>query len=263
MKLLTLNCHSWQEERQIDKIKYLAKVISEKDYDVIALQEVSQSIKSDNIDSKLKKDNFAVLLNEELDKYTKDKYNFYWDFSHIAYDIYEEGIAIFSKHKIIDSESFFITKCQDKAYWKTRKIIKVTISYKEKDLDFYSCHLGWWKDEEESFEDQVNNLLNKINNDNISFFMGDFNNNAFTRNEGYDYLISKGLKDSFSLAQERDSGVTVKGKIAGWDENTEKLRLDLVLSKKDIKVRTSKVIFNGKNKDIISDHYGVECVIDI
>ena len=27
MKLLTLNCHSWQEDNQLEKIKYLAKVI--------------------------------------------------------------------------------------------------------------------------------------------------------------------------------------------------------------------------------------------
>ena len=30
MKLLTLNCHSWQEENQVEKIKYLANVIKEK-----------------------------------------------------------------------------------------------------------------------------------------------------------------------------------------------------------------------------------------
>ena len=44
MKLLTLNCHSWREENQLDKIKYLAKVISEEKYDVITLQEVSQRL---------------------------------------------------------------------------------------------------------------------------------------------------------------------------------------------------------------------------
>ena len=47
MKLLTLNCHSWQEMHQIEKIKYLAKVIVENQYDVLALQEVSQNIDSD------------------------------------------------------------------------------------------------------------------------------------------------------------------------------------------------------------------------
>ena len=57
MKVLTLNCHSWQEEKQIEKIKYLAKIICENNYDVIALQEVNQSINSkilfDNIKAKL------------------------------------------------------------------------------------------------------------------------------------------------------------------------------------------------------------------
>ncbi|MDZ5034803.1 endonuclease, partial [Clostridium perfringens] len=49
MRLLTLNCHSWMEEDQVEKIKYLAKIIKENQYDVIALQEVSQSIKEDII----------------------------------------------------------------------------------------------------------------------------------------------------------------------------------------------------------------------
>ena len=77
MKLLTLNCHSWQEENQREKIRYLAEVINEKDYDIITLQEVSQSINSKMLTSDLREDNFAVLLKEELDKYNKDKYNFY------------------------------------------------------------------------------------------------------------------------------------------------------------------------------------------
>ena len=46
MKLLTLNCHSWLEEEQLYKIKYLAKTIVEEKYDVIALQEASQIIKA-------------------------------------------------------------------------------------------------------------------------------------------------------------------------------------------------------------------------
>lgn len=262
MKLLTLNCHSWQEKDQIDKIKYLAKVINEKDYDVITLQEVSQLVNAESINPIVKKDNFALLLKEELDKYGMGKYNFYWDFSHIGFDIYEEGLAIFTKHRIINSESFFITKNQDRSYWKTRKVVKMTISYNKKDLDFYSCHVGWWNDDEEPFKNQVDNIIKRVN-DNTTFLMGDFNNNAFTRDEGYDYLIEKGLKDLYILSEEKDSGVTVKGKIAGWDENEEKLRLDLMLCNKNIKVKSVKVIFDGINKDIISDHYGVESDIVI
>lgn len=264
MKLLTLNCHSWQEENQLDKIKYLAKVISEKNYDVVALQEVSQSIDCKIIDGILKEDNFIVLLKEELNKFTKSNYEFYWDFSHIGYDIYEEGLAIMTRHKFINSESFFITKSTDRTYWKTRKIIKSSIEINNKEFDFYSCHLGWWKDDEEPFTYQADKLLDTVNSKKTAIFMGDFNNNAFVRSEGYDYLINKNLNDLYLKADklEDECSATVKGKIDGWDENKEKLRLDLILSNELLKVKNARVIFNGVNKEIISDHYGVELEID-
>ena len=66
MKLLTLNCHSWQEEKQLDKIEYIAKTIKENKYDVIALQEVSQLIESEILYDNIKKDNFVYLINEKL-----------------------------------------------------------------------------------------------------------------------------------------------------------------------------------------------------
>ena len=258
MKLLTLNCHSWQEENQMDKISYIAEVINEKDYDVIALQEVSQSINSKVISEDLKEDNFAVLLKKELDKYNEGKYNFYWDFSHIGYGKYEEGLAVFTKHKIVAEESFVVTNNTDTEYWKTRKIVKVSITADDKNFDIYSCHLGWWGDEEEPFEIQVDNIIKRLNHNNISLLMGDFNNNAFIRNEGYDYLLSKGLNDTFEAAEVKDSGITVKGVIDGWDKNKDDMRLDLILSSKPLAVEYSKVIFNECNKEIVSDHFGVE-----
>ena len=64
MKLLTLNCHSWQEDHQLDKINYLAKTIKENDYDVIALQEVSQHMLGKQFKGQLKTDNYVVILQE-------------------------------------------------------------------------------------------------------------------------------------------------------------------------------------------------------
>lgn len=46
MKLLTINVHSWLEEKQEEKMELLAKVIAEKRYDVIAMQEVNQKIEA-------------------------------------------------------------------------------------------------------------------------------------------------------------------------------------------------------------------------
>ncbi|MGD6957466.1 endonuclease/exonuclease/phosphatase family protein [Rossellomorea aquimaris] len=263
MKLLTLNCHSWQEDNQLEKISILANDIAEKSYDVIALQEVSQLIESEPSQGLVKKDNFALVLLGELEKRGVTDYTLVWDFAHIGYDVYEEGVAILTKQPVIEEHRFFISKSHDQSYWKTRKIIGATISYEGKPLTFYSCHLGWWTDEEEPFKFQVDSLMEQITPEFPFLLMGDFNNNAWVREEGYDYLLSKGLLDTFDEAVERDCGVTVEGKIAGWDENKVDLRIDLVLSSEKLDVRSSRVIFNDVNKPVVSDHFGVEVVLGV
>lgn len=262
MKLLTLNCHSWQEENQVEKIKYLASVIKEEQYDVIALQEVSQRMDSRSVTSKIKEDNFAKLLIEELNNINEYKYKFIWDYAHIGYDIYEEGVAILTLHDIKDFKSFYISKSEDKTNYRSRNIVNITIDIKGEAIDFYSCHTGWWNDSIEPFKYQADKLLENIINDRLSFVMGDFNNNALVRNEGYDYLISKGLIDTYSIAQEKDSGITVNGEIAGWEAQSEKKRLDLILINKEVNVKKSRVIFNDINRNVVSDHYGVEVIIE-
>ena len=263
MKLMTLNCHSWQEENQLEKIKYIAKIIKENDYDVIALQEVSQLVNEDIVYSNIKKDNFALLINKELKKIGINEYEFFWDISHIGYDVYEEGLCVMTKHPIKENRSFYITKCEDMNYWKTRKIIKIKIDYNGKDISFYSCHLGWWHDNEEPFEYQFNTLIRNIEKEETSFLMGDFNNSATIRNEGYDYMLRKGIIDTYNISKDKDSGVTVKGKIAGWDKNKEDLRLDIIFVNKEVDILSSNVIFNGENKEVVSDHFGVEVQINI
>jgi len=131
LKLLTLNCHSWQEENQLEKIKYIANVIKENSYDVIALQEVSQLVSEDIIYSNIKKDNFALLINKELKKLGINEYEFFWDMSHIGYDVYEEGLCVMTKLPIKENKSFYISKCEDMNYWKTRKITKIKIWQKD------------------------------------------------------------------------------------------------------------------------------------
>ncbi|KOO37353.1 endonuclease/exonuclease/phosphatase family protein [Priestia koreensis] len=262
MKLLTLNCHSWQEENQWEKISTLATTIQEKQYDVIALQEVSQSIDSPPLHNHLKKDNFAAVLLDELQKIGVTDYEYVWDFPHIGYETFEEGLAILTRHPIKESDSFYVSQSTNHDYWKTRKIVRATISYNGVPLSFYSCHLGWWEDEDEPFQFQADQLLSYVQtHKELGFLMGDFNNNAFTKDEGFDYLKSQGLHDTYLLASEKDAGITVEGKIAGWDQNKKDLRLDIIFATKPVEVRSSRVIFNERNKSIVSDHYGVECEI--
>lgn len=257
MKLLSLNCHSWQEENQMEKIRILAEKIKEEQYDVIALQEISQHKDSNIICGKIKSDNYAEVLINELNLIDEDGYRYVWDFSHMGYDVYEEGLAILTKHKIVNSECFYISQDKTITNYKSRKIVKATIEINGVNIDFYSCHLGWWNDIDEPFKNQMDNLLEKLDGEKLSILMGDFNNNAFIRNEGYDYILEKGLFDTFISAEVKDSGITARGKIDGWKSCDEDKRLDLILTSKKINVKSSKVIFNGE-KNIVSDHYGVE-----
>ena len=262
MRILTLNCHGWQEENQLKKIKHLAQVISEKNYDVIALQEVMQLVDERNIE-KVKPDNYAVVLLNELMKLEITDYQFIWDLSHIGYDVYEEGLAILTKLKITKAHSFVVSKNRDIKNHKTRRIIGLELIYQHQPVTVYSCHMGWYHDLEDPFKEQVDRLIENINKEQLIFLLGDLNNDANQRDEGYDYLLSKGFYDTYHNADEKDNGVTVKGKIDGWGQNQEDLRLDFVLSNQLIKAKHSFVIFNGENKEVVSDHFGVEVELDL
>lgn len=263
MKLLTLNCHSWREENQLEKIKYIAKIIKEREYDIVGFQEVSQLINANIVYDNIKKDNFALLINEELKKMGVGNYNFFWDMSHIGYEVYEEGLCVMTKLPIKECKSFFISKSKDIRYWKTRKITKIKIAYNDKYIDIYSCHLGWYNDTEEPFKYQFDELAKEVSEKEHSFIMGDFNNSATVRNEGYDYIVKNKFFDTYELAKNKDIGITVKGNIAGWDKNKEDLRLDMIFSNKELDVLYSNVIFNNNNKDMVSDHFGVEVEVNI
>lgn len=104
MKLLTLNCHPWQEDNQYEKIKHLVETIKENSYDVIALQEVSQTVEEKIAYGNIKKDNFALVLLNELKKQGVENYSLVWGFSHMyshMYKNFEEGLAILTKHPVV------------------------------------------------------------------------------------------------------------------------------------------------------------------
>lgn len=260
MKLLTLNCHSWQEENQLEKMTILATAIHEQSYDVIALQEVSQSITSEKVDERVKTDNFVLLLLQKLNE-LGSSYTYIWDFSHIGYDLFEEGVALLTKHPIISHESFFVSRSEDTSFWKARKVVKMTIDFDGEDVDFLSCHLGWWSDEEEPFSEQMDQLVSYMDQNVPHFLMGDFNNEAGRNQEGYTYVLELGYYDTHHLAKQKDSGITVSGQIDGWKKNAEDKRIDYIFVSNKSDVVSSNVVFNGENRPVISDHFGIEVVV--
>lgn len=88
---------------------------------------------------------------------------------------------------------------------------------------------------------------------------GDFNSPAGERSRGYDMVCADGWQDSYEAAVRRDEGYTVEKVIDGWRERTSArgMRLDYIFSSRPERATKSKVICNGVNYDVVSDHYGV------
>ena len=271
MKLITLNTHSITEPNYYEKMLILAKAIATELPDVVALQEVNQTIDMPLIEGKtlvtsnadIRTDNYAEALLNELKKLGVS-YNCVWLPIKIGYGKYDEGLAILSRSPIIDTDNVLISKCNDYSYWKTRRIIGI-----KNELGwFYSVHMGWWNDEEEPFIDQWKCIQETLKDpkyrEGTIWLMGDFNSQDDVRGEGYDLVLKSGWKDTYLLAEEKDDGITVAEEIDGWREadgrskaaKNEK-RLDYIFCNTQEEVRASNVICNGKNAPVVSDHYGV------
>ena len=117
--------------------------------------------------------------------------------------------------------------------------------------------------QEEKMADNIQTILKRSQTDNLKILMGDFNTDAINSPEDYKMILSQGLYDTYTMAKEKDSGITVGGNIDGWSKSKEEKRIDYILSNKEIKVKSSKVIFNGENHPVVSDHYGLEVILDL
>ena len=266
MKLLTLNTHSLIEEEYEKKCLIFAEEIVKIKPDVIALQEVNQGInsppcpdphrfgfiKGDNF-IPLKTDNHALKLAKIL-KEQGENYFFAWTGIKCGYDKFDEGLSIFSQKPFEEINSFYISKGRDYKNFRTRKALSVKIGNKT----FCSLHTGWMGDTEEPFLYQLETINSVLSpkSERIIFLMGDFNAPSCEEGGGYSEILKSGWLDTYSLAKEKDEGATVFGKIDGWEDKNKK-RIDYIFSNHDIKVFSSKVIFDGKYTKKVSDHCGV------
>lgn len=263
MKFLTINVHGWQEENQLEKIKQLAAAIHMNRYDAVALQEVSQHRDAEIAYDHIRTDNYGLLLNEELAKLGSTDYELFWDISHYGFEVYEEGLALLVRHSNEKVESFYITDSTSLDDWKSRKIVGGTWNINDQSISLYTCHLGWWDDEDESYTSKVNRLMKKAETDRHPLILlGDFNVADHIKNEGYDYLLSKGLYDTHQLADKRVGESTIIGDIAGWDGNKRSLKIDYIFANWKADVKESRIVFNNIDGPIISDHFGVEIILN-
>lgn len=270
MKLLTINTHSLIEENYEKKLEIFTDAIYDIKPDIIAMQEVNQTANAkkaeyinDNVyvsgSIPLKEDNHAFRVMNKL-KSKGCSYSLTWLGIKNGYSKFDEGLAIMSLKEPEDIQSFTISRNDDYKDWRTRKALGVKISQDW----FYSVHTGWWRDNEEPFSEQWERLCDKLLKQEKIWLMGDFNNPADIRGEGYDYILSAGWYDTYELAKNKDLGYTAHGKIDGWDGTKEKkLRIDYVFTNKKANIESSFMIFDGKNREKVSDHNGIIVTVDI
>ncbi|WP_354622590.1 hypothetical protein [Psychromonas sp. MME2] len=163
---------------------------------------------------------------------------------------------------IIEHEVIDLSDNYDVNFWKHRRAVRIKVASQQGELDFYNCHCGWWNDSENPFADQINRITATLSTG-LSFLLGDFNNPTHIRNEGYDYLLQNGLIDCYEMAEKKDVGTTVIKNIDGWEQNSQALRIDLILSNQVVVVKQHQTIFNNDFYPIVSDHFGILVEVEV
>ncbi|WP_145414918.1 endonuclease/exonuclease/phosphatase family protein [Paenibacillus xylanexedens] len=270
MKILTLNVHAWAEENQRYKISQLADFINTHQFDIVSMQEVNQPIQETALtqeelqtytateaDVTIKKDNYAHVLLQQL----TETYYWTWIPTHIGFRTYDEGLAILSRTPITRTFGEYVSHMRDYDNYRTRKIVGIETTPEGESTStwFVNGHYNWWDDAQEPFKGQwdlTERVLAPYMHQPL-YLMGDFNNVAEIRGQGYDYMVEHGWNDLYTTARQKDDGATVVKAIAGWANNEQPLRIDYIFSNRPIQAQTSNVVLNGKNGPVVSDHFGV------
>lgn len=268
MKLMTLNTHSLIEENYPQKLRAFASAAARERPQIIALQEVNQTLSAGAVqtdidgyfpcgrDIVIRSDNHVYRAAEMI---RGMGLQYYWTWLPVknGYEKFDEGLAVMSLSPILETDVFTASRNDDYGSWKTRKLIGIRTE-EFPDEWFFSVHFGWWNDNGDPFGEQWIKTCRHMKRYENIWLMGDFNNPAEVRGEGYDMMTSSYWHDSYELAESKDSGVTVSGKIAGWEKLCgEGIRIDQIWSRKREVVRSSRVVFDGTDYPVVSDHYGV------
>lgn len=266
--LMTLNAHSLIDGNADAQLERLSAFVCTRSVDVLALQEVNQTQGAARASDErlraagcvplegkapLREDNFALCLCERL-RAAGEAWHFVFSAAHNSYGRFEEGVALLTR--LPAKKAFAADLSGDPAMdnWKSRVACGLVLG----DALYVSVHTGFWNDDKAPFTRQWNALETALPTEMPVFVMGDLNQPAHVRGEGFDLLMAGGWHDAYTHAKLRDDGVTVGGSIDGWrGVKDEPRRLDYILCSRPFSPARCEVVLRGK--DAISDHCGV-CV---
>lgn len=265
MKLLTLNTHSLEESGMPEKQAAFAKAVTRFRPDVIALQEVNQHRNAAAVPMPegyvpaqqavvLRRDNHGLAVARLLEQEGLH-YQWSWLPAKVGYDKYDEGLALFSRKPVLETADLLVSRTDDYFNYRTRRLLGI----RTEDGWFFTVHMSWWNDPQEPFARQWETLLDLLPKDGPVYLMGDFNGDAQVSGQTYDLVKASGFCDTYDLAQTKDEGWTVQGVIDGWRDQAAvpARRIDQIWARHPVTVRSSRVVFNGAEEPVVSDHFGI------
>lgn len=267
--ILTLNLHTYQESQQAYKLQMLSDVIGQMDVDFIAFQECAQNQSTPDIGNGIHEDNMALIIRDLIsDNYGVD-YNYSWDWAHYGWSVWEEGVAVLSKHPLIDSDSRYVSTSTSTGNLTSRKVIYGSYQVPEGNVNLFSAHTHWRLSEtDEEQNNQIQNIKDMVvekeglGSNSLSLVCGDFNSNPtsdYPWSEGYNtMMVGNEYVDSF-LDVNPDANTTPAQSIYNTIGGSFPGRIDYVFmgSHPNYSVLASQIIFTNSIVGSVSDHFGV------
>lgn len=265
--LLSLNLHTYQETGAIAKLETIADVIAEVNPDFVFLQECAQH-KDDSLVSdprapynqsgqdQIKATNMARVIADRLFNTHSKTYSYYWSWAHYGWTVWEEGVAVMTRHTISGYGNKYISTSTSTGDMHARKAVFVSATVSGIGLlNVFSAHTSWW---DFGLSAQIDSLKSWVTEKEslspvASIICGDFNADAGS--EGYNRLVSTTggrFVDCYYVANPRGfSDATISG--GG--------RIDYVFYKdgNPVTPQTVQIYFKDVSTlgGLVSDHYGL------
>lgn len=261
LRVMILNLHCYQEQRQDAKLSLIAKAIEEQAVDVVCFQEVAEHWNDGHGDWP---SNAANIINQRL----KQSMHLYSDWSHLGFDKYREGVAILSRFPLHNSQSRYVSDSQDAYSIHSRKVVMAQIQVPFMGaINVFSAHLSWWED---GFRLQFQRLCEWANEQlsesvKTNLLCGDFNIAAGSL--GYQQVVnSQQYEDQYLAANQQGLFEQIfRVNDAHWGQLlSDDYRIDYIFmnNDSDLRVTSARVIFTDWDYGRVSDHCGYLMVFE-
>lgn len=243
LKVLTLNLHCYQEENWDAKFSQIARVINEREIDIVCFQEVAEPWNGGQGDPAR---NAAGIIRGRLER----PYHLVHDWSHLGFGTWREGSAILTRHDLVLKDSGYVSTSVDANDIHARKVVMAQVDVPPFGrVNVFSTHLSWWSD---GFQPQFENLrrwADGRHTDGVAatLLCGDFN--ARPDSQGYAVATFDGGYEDQYLKAVRKAG---EAAAPPPDEG----RIDYIFLKRGsaLEVVEAQPLFTPADYGAVSDH---------